>query len=306
MRYHFHTADVFADRPFGGNPLAVLPDARGLDDRQMQLVAREFNLSETVFVFPPADPSHTRRLRIFTPAAELPFAGHPTVGTAHVLAAIGEIPLSGERTEIVFEEGVGPVPVAITAEAGRPTYCQLSAAVMPEFGPPPPPAADLAALLSLRPGDLLGPPFEPQAVSCGTPFLFVPLRDQAALARSRIVHDLWERSLAEYWAPKVFLFTFESGRPAVDLRARMYAPSLGIREDPATGSAAAALAGYLGVRDPRRDAAFRWVVEQGVEMGRPSLLIVEADKEAGAFTAVRVGGASVLIAEGAIDIPALP
>ena len=133
MRYRFFTADVFTDQIFGGNQLAVFPNAEGLETAQMQQVAKEFNLSETVFVFPPQKPEHTRRLRIFTPGAEVPFAGHPTVGTAHVLAAIGEIQLTDQQTDIVFEEGVGPVPVSIYAVEGRPVSAQLSAAMMPAY-----------------------------------------------------------------------------------------------------------------------------------------------------------------------------
>jgi trans-2,3-dihydro-3-hydroxyanthranilate isomerase len=139
MRYRFVIADVFTDQPFGGNPLAVLPDARGLDDALMQKIAREFNLSETVFVLPPEAPAHTRRLRIFTPATEVPFAGHPTVGTALVLARLGEVPLQGATTRIVFEEGAGPVPVTITAAHGQAAFAQLSAPQAPELlaGRPP-------------------------------------------------------------------------------------------------------------------------------------------------------------------------
>ncbi len=133
--FSYYTADVFTDQVFGGNPLAVLPDARGLDTRSMQLIAREFNYSESVFVLPPDDPAHTRRLRIFTPASEMPFAGHPTVGTAFVLAAAGELPLTGDLTRIVFEEGVGPVPVAIRARDGKPVVypaqCGQNAGIRP-------------------------------------------------------------------------------------------------------------------------------------------------------------------------------
>jgi trans-2,3-dihydro-3-hydroxyanthranilate isomerase len=142
--YRFATADVFTDTPFGGNQLAVIPDARGLDTERMQAVAREFNYSETVFVFPPENSAHTRRLRIFTPAAELPFAGHPTVGTAFVLASLGEIPLEDDETDIVFEENVGPVPVRIRSREGRPVFTQLSVAKLPETGPPPPSRSALA------------------------------------------------------------------------------------------------------------------------------------------------------------------
>jgi trans-2,3-dihydro-3-hydroxyanthranilate isomerase len=135
VTYSYHTADVFTDVPFGGNQLAVLPDAAGLTDEQMLAITREFNLSETVFVFPPDDPKNTRRLRIYTPSGELPFAGHPTVGTAYVLAQTGEITLTGEETRIIFEEGVGPVPVLIRASAGKPVFTQLSAAKIPERRP---------------------------------------------------------------------------------------------------------------------------------------------------------------------------
>jgi trans-2,3-dihydro-3-hydroxyanthranilate isomerase len=303
MRYRFLTADVFADRSFGGNQLSVLPDGRGLDDAVMLAVAREFNYSETVFVLPPTDPAHTRRLRIFTPGGELPFAGHPTVGTAHVLAAIGEIPLRGNETRIVFEEGVGPVPVLIRSESGVPTYAQLSVAKLPEVGPPPPPAAQLAELLSLRPGDLLAGDFAPEAVSCGMPFLFVPLRDRDAVRRARVRTDRWEAMLANAWASMIMVFAQDAERAGSDLRARMFAPGISVPEDPATGSAAAALGGYLAARVPRADGTLRWVIEQGFEMGRPSILEVEVDKAGGAITAVRVGGRSVMVSEGTMAIP---
>ena len=302
MKYRFFTADVFTDRIFGGNPLAVFPDARGLKDERMQRIAQEFNLSETVFVFPPEDPHNTRRLRIFTPGTELPFAGHPTVGAAHVLAETGEVTLDGEFTRIVFEEGVGPVNVDIRAAGGKPIYAQLSAARMPEFGPEPPPAREIAATLSLDASDLL-PDLVPQAVSCGVPFLFVLLKDKAAVARARINRDAWEKALANFWATPIFLFTFETEREGSDVHARMFAPAMGIGEDPATGSAAAALAGFLGPHDPRTQKTLRWVVEQGFEMGRPSILEVEADRNAGAITAVRVGGGTVLVSEGEMRVP---
>lgn len=304
MRYRFYTADIFTDQIFGGNPLAVFPQAEGLERAQMQRVAREFNLSETVFVFPPEEAAHTRRLRIFTPETELPFAGHPTIGTAHVLAAIGEIPVSEGITSIVFEEGVGPVPVSIQAKGGKPVSAQLSAARMPEFGPEPPPIAELAAMLSLDEEDLLEGDFAPQAVSCGIAFLFVPLRNRDALHRAELDMAKWKSLLSGFWTSAVFVFARDPERPGSDLRARMFAPALGIQEDPATGAAATALAGYLGVRDPLSSGTLRWVVEQGFEMGRPSILEVEADKRDGKIVAIRVGGASVMVSEGSMEIPA--
>lgn len=302
MDYRFHTADVFTERAFGGNPLAVLPDARGLSGEQMQAIAREFNLSETVFVLPPEDPAHTRRIRIFTPAVEMPFAGHPTLGTAHVLAAIGEIPLAGAETEIVFEEGAGPVPVTIAADGERPVHCCLTAPQLPQFGPPPPPAADLAAVLGLEPGDIDAHPAA-QAVSCGVPYLFVPLYGLDAVRRAALNRIAWQAVLAEFWASSVLLFSFETVAPEANVHARMFAPGYGVEEDPATGSAAAALAGCLGASDPLEDGTLRWIIEQGFEIARPSRLEAEVDKHGGAITAVRVGGATVMITEGTISVP---
>src|SRR5436309_2830886 len=205
MKHRYLTADVFTSRAFGGNPLAVFPDAREIPAELMQPIAREFNYSETTFVLPPDDPSHTAKVRIFTPGGELQFAGHPTVGTAHVLASIGIVKVTGDETRIVLEEGVGPVPVMIRAKAGRPEFAQLTAAKVPETGPPPPPRDTLAAMLSLKPGDVLDGDMKATALSCGTPFLFVPVRDRAAVARARIKIDLWESALDGYVTNAVFV-----------------------------------------------------------------------------------------------------
>ncbi len=304
MRIRFLTADVFTDRIFGGNPLAVVPDARGLSAAQMQRVAGEFNLSETAFVLPPDDPAHTRRVRIFTPGAELPFAGHPTVGTAVVLASTGEVALDGGEARVVFEEGVGPVPVTIRAEAGRPLFAQLTAARRPErLDVPVPPPDVLAYALSLLPAEVRAEPdgHAPEVWTAGVPFLCVPVRDLEALGRARISVD-WEPVAAEMGLREVFVFTTATGEEA-DVRARMFAPGLGIAEDPATGAAASAFAGYLGVRTRLRDGTACWVVAQGVEMGRPSRLEVEADKVGGEVVAARVGGTAVLVSEGTMEVP---
>lgn len=302
MNARYLTADVFTDRRFGGNQLAVFPDARDIAPELMPQIAREFNYSETTFVLPPADPSHTARVRIFTPGGELPFAGHPTVGTAHVLATIGAIPLTGGVTQIVFEEGVGPVPVTIRATNGRPEFAQLTAAKVPEAGPPAPSARELAAMLSLDEREVLDGGMKAEAVSCGTPFLFVPLRDRAAVARSRINIERLERALDGFVTNMVFVFAMEAEHPGHDVRARMFAPAIGVPEDPATGSACVALAGYLAWRDARADGTLGWVVEQGFEMGRPSILEIEADKRGGVVTAARVGGSTVVVCEGAMTL----
>jgi trans-2,3-dihydro-3-hydroxyanthranilate isomerase len=302
MLARYLTCDVFTNRKFGGNQLAVFPDAREISPELMPQIAREFNYSETTFVLPPADPSHTAKVRIFTPGGELQFAGHPTVGTAHVLATIGNIPLTGDETRIVLEERVGPVPVTIRSRDGKPEFAQLSVAKLPEVGPPPPSKEKLAAMLSLSPSDLVGGEMMPQAVSCGTPFLFVPLTDRGAVGRSRVKPDLFESAMSGYVTDKVFVFAMDPESPEHHVRARMYAPAIGVPEDPATGSAAVALGGYLAARDPRFDGTLRWVVEQGFEMGRPSILEVEADKKAGKVTAARVGGRTVMMCEGSIEL----
>jgi trans-2,3-dihydro-3-hydroxyanthranilate isomerase len=299
----FYTADVFTNRLFGGNQLAVVPQARDLDDRLMQLLARELNVSETVFVFPPERPAHTRRIRIFTPGTELPFAGHPTIGAAFVLASIAEIPLAGEVTSIVLEEGVGPVRVTIRAEGGRPASCELTVAQLPQFGPPPPPIEEIAAVLSLRPDDIRQDGFAPRGVSCGVPFFVIPLVDERTLARARVNLSVWERSFAKWWAPHLYPIAEAAGRAGADVRARMFAPAMGIVEDPATGGAAAALAGYLAALRAPGTGPLRWTVDQGIEMGRPSRMRVECDREGAQLTAVRVGGTSVMVSEGVVSIP---
>jgi len=302
MRARFYTLDVFTNRIFGGNPLAVFIDATAIPETALQSIALELNLSETVFVYPPTDPKHTRRVRIFTPVYEMPFAGHPTVGCAFALAALGEVPLAGE-TRIVLEEGVGPVPVLIRGEFKKPTFAQLSVAKLPETGPPPPGRTHLAEMLSLDPSDILGGMAAPQAISCGFPFLIVPLRDLDAVRRARVRMDQWESALKSYWAPDVLVFARDADREGSIIRARVFVPGQGIIEDPATGSAVAALGGYLGARETAASGNFSYVVEQGFEIRRPSILELEVDKTDGEVSAVRVGGSAVMVSEGMMDVP---
>lgn len=303
MQARYLVADVFTDRIFGGNPLAVFPDAAGIPDTRMQQIAAELALSETAFVLPPETPQGTLRLRIFTPRSELAFAGHPTVGTACLLAGLGLLPWDGQEARWVFEEAAGPVPVRLARdEAGRP-FAELSSPSLPEYGPPAPPDEALAPVLSLTPDDLMGRTCTPRAVSCGVPFLFVPVRDRATLARARVDLARWEHALAGHWAPQLYVFTRDTGAAPADLRARVFAPALGIPEDPATGAAAAALAGYLARSEALGTGTYRWMVEQGVEMGRPSAIRVEADLEGDRVVAARVGGGAVLVSDAVMSLP---
>jgi trans-2,3-dihydro-3-hydroxyanthranilate isomerase len=299
MRYAFWTVDVFTRQPFGGNPLAVFPYANGLSTEQMQRIAREFNLSETAFVLPPESDSQTFRLRIFTPTRELPFAGHPTVGTAFVLAACGRVPVTGDRTQFVLGQGVGDVPVEIRLVDGKATYAQLTTAQLPQWGPEPPPSETLAAMLSLDPEDVLDDPKDhPQAISCGVPFLFVPLRSMDAVRRARLDWEWSTQWLQGYWAPQLYIFSRETQDPECQVHARALTRSVGIEEDPATGAACSALAGYLVKNEELKEGTGRWRVEQGVAMGRPSLIDIKADVNDGVITEVRVGGESVIVSEG--------
>jgi len=303
MDLRYHLLDVFTDVAFGGNQLAVFVDAPDLDTPLMQRIARELNLSETVFVRPPRDTRAARRLRIFTPAVELPFAGHPTIGTAFLLADLGEVKADGDRAAFALEEEVGLVPVTVTrSRTGGLSFAELTAARVPEAGPAPPPPAVLARVIGVDESDILTGEDAPQAVSAGVPFLFVPLRSREAVGRAWIDLGAWKAELAGEWANKVYVFCREPERPGADVRARMFAPSVGVMEDPATGSAAAAFAGYLAWRSKAGDGTLTWTVEQGVEMGRPSVLRLQADISGGVVQAVRVGGTSVRMGQGTLTI----
>ena len=294
MDYNFYTTDVFTNTQFGGNPLAVFPEAAGLNDEQMQLIAREFNLSETIFMFPPDDPKHTAKVRIFTPARELPFAGHPTVGGAFVLAKMGFIELNGAVTEIVFEEGVGPVPIKVFAdETGNITKTEFSAAKMAEFLPDAPSATVIAKILSLDPEDVLDGKWAPELVTAGVPFLYVPVKNRTVLANISIDLAEWGKQMPDIRS--AYVFCSDPELEGSDYRTRML---VGAREDPATGSATTAFAGYLAKRSDQKNGTLRWVMEQGFEMGRPSILEVETDVVGGISQAIRVAGSSVMVSKG--------
>lgn len=288
MSLPYLIVDVFTDTALTGNPLAVFPDAEGLSADTMQRIAVEMHLSETIFVLPPEDPAHTARVRIFTPAQELRFAGHPTVGVAIALASLGRIPTPEGESTIVLEEGVGPVPVRLTVRDGRPVSAQLTAAEAPSFLAPPP-DPEIAAMIGLDPADIA-----PGAAiaSCGSPFLCVALTSRAALARAR-GDSAAMAALPGYGARGIYLIYPETPE---HLHARLFGMALGIIEDPATGSAAVALGALLASRAPARTGLLEWTIEQGVDMGRPSRLDLEAEKRDGVICAVRVGGAAVILA----------
>jgi trans-2,3-dihydro-3-hydroxyanthranilate isomerase len=329
MRYRFFTCDVFTDARFGGNQLAVHPEADGLTAAQMQQIAREFNFSETTFVLP-AEQGHDRRVRIFTPTQEVPFAGHPNIGTAFVLARMGafgplDAPLGGPldaRRTVTFEEAAGLVAVVIERREGERIWCELKAPQRLSLGATAPPEA-VAAAVSLEADDIVSVAHEPMVASVGLPFVIAELRDRDALERARPSLAGAEALLAAgAEVPDVHVYVREAAGGAVadgadrpapdgagsgalggfDLRARMFSPLDGIPEDPATGSANCALAGLLTHLEASSSGTFMWRVAQGVEMGRPSVLEARAEKKDGEVVNVWIGGESVLVSEGLIEV----
>ena len=309
MELPFHTLDVFTESTFGGNPLGLFPGATHLPTDLMQRIAREMNLSETVFLGPPETDEGTARLRIFTPSVEVPFAGHPTVGTAFFIAhqrIAEESPVSQTATAtltVILEENVGPVPVDVRIEDGKPVFGRFTTAMLPEHRESPHSYQDLAHMVGLNPEDICPEGPYPEMVSCGLPYHVIPVRTIEAVRKASLDMTLWKTMLADSWAHHVYIVCMEAEGDEADIRVRMFAPGSGVAEDPATGSAAAALGGYLSNLDSCEEGSLSWTVEQGIEMDRPSLIYVEADRSSGATSAVRVGGSAILVSSGTMRIP---
>ena len=295
MRRRYFTLDVFTNRRFAGNPLAVVLESDGLDLAAMQAIAREFNLPETVFVYPPSDPKHRARVRIFTPGRELPFAGHPTVGTAVLLAH-----LDGGDTarDLVLAEQVGPVACKVYPARGG-GHATFDIPKLPERLGPVPDLGKLAAALSLKPDDISGQGFLAERWTAGNGFTFVPVTGLEAIARARPDMGRWSEALGPNDPQGVFLFCHEVVERGHSFHARMFAPGLGVTEDPATGSAAAAFAGVLAVG--LVDGPHAFAIEQGYEMLRPSLINLSLYIRGRMLVSAAVGGDAVLVSEGTIE-----
>ena len=293
MAHRFIITDVFTDRPFGGNQLAVFPDGAGIPDALMQRYAHELNFSETTFVLPPRKPDHTHRVRIFTPHGELPFAGHPNIGTAVVLAAA-----SPDAVQLVFDEDVGTVRVAATSD-GRNGFAELSLNGDVEIRPCAVGAAALARMLTL-PESEIGPR-APWMAGIGIRFCCIPLSGTEAVAAAKFDIAAWEKIFPETsWARQIYAIGGEFA-PGGTLKVRMWGPSVGVAEDPATGSAAGILAASLAAALPDPDGSFTWQIEQGAELGRPSFITASAEKRDGRVTSIRVGGNAVIVGEGSFN-----
>ena len=296
--WRYHTCDVFTRERFGGNPLAVVPDARGLDTAAMQTLAREFNYSETTFVFP-AREGNTREVRIFTPAVEVPFAGHPNVGTAAMLTELGEIELTDEVGTVTFEERAGVVPIRIERdEAGR-ILCELTAPEPLSVGAELP-LELVADAVGLTPEDIVVTNHRPQVASVGLPFVMVEIASRATLARA-VANTAAMSMIADRGiTPDVHLYVRDDDGSS--LHARMFAPLDGVPEDPATGSANCALIALLAQLDPAPSGEWSWRIEQGVDMGRPSELHGRVEKQDGVVSSVRMGGYSVRVFDGSFTL----
>ena len=297
MKRRYVTTDVFTETKFGGNPLAVVLDAEGLDAAAMQAIAREFNYSETTFVLPPDDAGHTAHVRIFTPVEELPFAGHPNVGTAYVLAQIGTVFGREVGTALVFEEAAGLVPVRILQSKGVITGAELTAPQpLRRFSTLSP--AEIAACLGIAEASVSTRNHRPVVASVGTGFAIAELHDRATLAALRPDAAAFATHMPVDGTSKLLAYVREGAR---DVHARMFFPTPNIGEDPATGSANAALAAMLADLDAAPEGVFRFRIIQGADMGRPSLLLAEAEKSNGIVGTVRIGGSCVPVMEGLID-----
>ncbi len=309
MKVSFVTCDVFTDRPFTGNPLLVVPDARGMSTAQMQAVAREINYSESTFVLPPKDASHAYLQRTFVPVKEIPYAGHPTVGTAVVMASLGKVASDAPDGDVpvTIEVGFGPLGLELLKKDGRVARVRMQQG-RPEWKTPvtgDDVKGQIAAALGV-PFDALHPTLPPQAVGTGNTFLMVPLASasavSSALADTRMLNHV-ERELSVLG---LFFFAFDEspGRPRI--RARMFAPGAGVPEDPATGSAAGPVGVYLALHGAMPGGVVagrgRFTIDQGVEMGRPSELDVTVLLEAGRPAGVRVEGGAVLMMRGEIEV----
>jgi trans-2,3-dihydro-3-hydroxyanthranilate isomerase len=296
MKYTFHIVDVFSSTPFGGIQQAVLPDAAGISEEGMQKIAREFNFGETIFVLPKKDPANTCRVRIFTPRTELDFAGAPSVGTACALVIKQHVQAAGP-IRLILEEKIGPVPVDVAQlNGGSHGTFTLSGTIEAPSGAPS--ATELAAVLSVEPAEVTQVFF----ASVGVPICFAHLSSSDAVDRAVINRAAWTTTLSRAWSPHLFFFAGNL-RDGGKLYARMWAPALGVEEDPATGSACAALVGAVASRPDFDGTVYRLSIKQGVSMGRPSEIEAEALKSGNVVTAVKVGGATTYIASGEIEVP---
>jgi len=303
MGRRYAILDVFTNTPLTGNPLAVVLDSEGLDDAQMLAIAGEFNLSETVFVQPPENPGHSANVRIFTPKVELPFAGHPTVGTAILLAHERFGDVDGEQDAVVvLKQKIGIVRCAVVLKQHAAAFAEFDVPKLPEPAGPTHNNELIAEALGLDPADIGFENHDCCRFQVGAPFNFVPVRNLDALTRAKPVMSRWKAAFGHDTHNDAYVYCRETRSHDSAFQARMFAPDMGIAEDPATGSAAAAFAGVVHFYDGLTGGTHHIRIEQGFVMGRPSLIDLEVDIENGKMHAVRIGGQAKLVARGELFV----
>ena len=304
MNYNYYIADVFTRQIFNGAQIAVFPNADGLSDQQMKLVARELNLTETVFVFHPENESTTRKMRIFSPLGEINFAGHPIIATAYVLGSCGDINLTESITQVVFEQNIGPIDVNISANQGKPFFVQFSrkvSSIVDRFAPS---NEEIASFLSIQESELDQKKYYPRLLSCGLPYLIVPVWSYETVRNAKFNYSAWSQSIApQTAAQEILLFAPKTPFVDSDFNARLLGPRIGIHEDPPIGSAMPAFAAYLCSFEHTRKGTHTFAIDRGDALSRRSVLNVEMDHKGLEELALRVGGEAVMVAEGIMTIP---
>ena len=303
MALTYHILDVFTERPFGGNPLAVVLEADRLTAPEMQTIAREFNLSETVFVHKPTSPGHTARIRIFTPARELPFAGHPTLGTAILLAELRMPAVNGESDAIIaLEEEAGSIRVGVRLRNGAAAFGEFDAPKITNAPEELEQPEEISAAIGLIPSEIGFENHKPMLLKGTSVIAYVPVANLEAMAKLRIAPSHWARAFSDRGTDGVYVYSRQCVRAQSSFHARMFAPDMGIPEDPATGSAAIGFAHVIQAFDQGPDGAHKRMIEQGLEMSRPSTIQLISTVVRGKLESVRIGGAAVRVAEGRLNI----
>ena len=304
MQYTFYTADVFTSQIFNGAQIAVFPDAEGLEKHQMMAIARELNLSETVFIFKGDDSPDRRRIRIFSPHGEIDFGGHPTIAAAYILAHKGEIELKDPYTPIVLEQNTGPIDVNISQNKGQPVFVQFSLQVEPIVDRFVPTEHELASFLSIDEREIERKQYTARLVSCGYPYLVVPVRSFEAVRNAKFDFAQWSQSSApQSAAQEILLFSNKTKVQNSDFHARLLGPDIGVGEDPPVGSALPAFSSYLCSHENLRKGTYTFAVDRGDERSRQSVLNLEMDHKGKDRLTVRIGGEAVMVSEGVMTIP---
>ncbi len=303
MNYNYYIADVFTKEVFNGAQIAVFPNADGLSDEQMQAIAKEFNLSETVFVSHPETGGNKRRMRVFSPLEEKDFAGHPTIATAYVLGSCGDIELSDSITPVVFQQNVGDLEVNITAENGKPVFVQFSREFSSSIDRFAPTDEELASFLGLEQSELDHKKYSPRLVSCGIPYLIVPVWQYESVRHAKFSYSAWSQSIApQTAASEILLFAPKSPFNDADFNLRLLGPDIGIHDDPPVGTAMPAFAAYLCSFDFTQKGTHVFAVDRGDAETRRSVLNLEMDNKGKELLTLRIGGTAVMFAEGKITI----